>query len=675
MRILSLLLIIILTTNIDCLAQKQDNVWCMGYGGGVDFNTDPPTTFESSIRSIETTASISDKYTGKLLFYSDGGSIWDGSHNVMKNGNGIGQDQSPFSSVQGSVIVPFISDENKYYVFTIPAMGKIAGDLYYSVVDMTLNNGLGAVVPDMKKIKIAEGFTEGIIAMQGCGYVWLVTQLRSESGDFYAYKISAEGISSEPVISPRNYKKRSSSQAGIKASPDYMKIVSIGKYFDDMYGEPFIAIQDFDPATGKVSNGRLIDTSKNTIHYGCEFSPNGKLLYVTYGKNVYQYNISLNTADIAASKTLIGESSSYLLNNLQLRDDGNIYIVRYESPFLDKISNCDAPAPGCTFTEQAVETGGSPTYNLPQKIVYPKQNSFGGTSKIDTTICNAIPVLLKAPSSNVTWQDGSNDSVYTASQAGRYWAISQNKDCQTFTDTFLVGELRVNAKINNDTIICMGDTITLSDAGQPIGTTYLWSTGSTQEAISVSNNGIYTLKIDYRGCTDSDQVNVDHHLPISIELGKDTTICKGLTLTIPQHATTTDADKYTWQNGSTDSKFEVTQPGVYKVSVSGICQTLRDSIIITGRNCSYFFPSAFTPNADGRNDIARLRGDIGALTNFRLSIFNRWGERVFTTTDPTMGWDGKYKDQPAEMGAYFYQVQYKYLGDEELMKGDIILMR
>ena len=45
-------------------AQKQDNVWCMGHNGGVNFNTSPPVGFHSGMYSLEPTASISDKHTG-----------------------------------------------------------------------------------------------------------------------------------------------------------------------------------------------------------------------------------------------------------------------------------------------------------------------------------------------------------------------------------------------------------------------------------------------------------------------------------------------------------------------------------------------------------------------------------------------------------------------------------
>ena len=529
MRILALTIIFLFHSQ--AYAQKQDNVWCMGHNGGIDFNTNPPTKFESEIYSIETVASISDRHTGALLFYTDGGNIWDAGHNIMQNGTGIGQDKAPYSSVQGAVIVPFINDENRYYVFTLPAMNPVAGQLFYSIVDMRLNNGLGGVDSSAKKVKTGEGFNEAMAAMQGCGIIWLVVQKRG-TGDFYAYKISADGIAATPVISSPGYRQRPSSQAGIRASADYRKIASIGKYFDDLHKEPYIALQDFDAATGIISNGIVIDTGVSTMHYGCEFSPNGKFLYVTEGNKVYQYNISLSTAAaVAASKTAVGESSSSLLNNLQLRDDGNIYIAGYESNYLDRLSNCDAAAPGCVFTGKAVEIGGAATYNLPAKIVLPKTPVEGNNTKKDTTTCSGLPVILKSKSYNATWQDGSNSNVFSADGAGVYWVRGYNEDCKLSTDTFVV------------------------------------------------------------------------------------------------------------------------------------------------RDCHLYFPSAFSPNGDGRNDIARILGDVGALTDYSLNIYNRWGQLVFTGTNPHEGWNGMQGASLVDLGVYFYYIQYKYNGKKELMKGDIVLIR
>lgn len=647
----------------------------MGFNGGIDFNTTPPTKFQSSINAIETVASISDRHTGALLFYSDGSKIWDATHNIMQNGTDIGLNEKTQTSAQGCVIVPFINDETKYYVFTRPSIKPFDGHLYYSVVDMTLNNGLGGVMASTKKIKIDTGFNEAMVAMRGCGIVWLVTQ-KKQTGDFYAYEISANGLNTTPVISPLNYSKRPAYESAMKASPDYKKIASTGRIFNQVGGDTYIAVHDFDGMTGRITNGKLGDTLKNVAYYGFEFSPNGKLLYVATERDVYQYNISLPTlADITASKTYISLSTSFFLNGMQLRDDGNIYIVRYESEYLDRISNCDALAPSCVYTDKAVEIGGKATYGLPARIAMPDNAKVVGSTTTDTSICNGIPIKISVDGVNVTWQDGSNDNSFNITQSGIYWVRSLNSDCEIRTDTFVVEDLRVDVTINDDTILCAGDTITLYANAQPSGTSYLWSNGSTNDTIKVSEGGAYRLIVNNSGCSDTDETVMTYIPEISIELGNDTQICKGVTLTLPESVTAAETSNYLWQDGSTETDFTVTEPGKYAVRVANQCQSITDSITVARRNCHLFFPSAFSPNGDGKNDIARMAGDVGSLTDFALNIYNRWGQLIYTGTNPREGWNGMHGASLADLGVYFYYIQYRYQGKYELMKGDITLVR
>lgn len=503
----------------------------MGENGGVDFNTVPPTPFTSAINSIETCASISDKTTGKLLFYTDGATIWDANHNVMQNGENIGQDKPPHTSIQGAVIVPFINNNTKYYVFSIPVLVPYSGQLLYSVVDMTLNNGAGAVVAGSKRIKIADSMSEAMIVMQGCGMVWLVTQ-NSKTANFHAFRITEDGVNPNPVIPPLNYSKRPSSQVGIRASPDYKKIISIGQFFANLDGEPFLAIQDFDATNGRITNGQLIDTNENAVYYGCEFSQNGQRLYISDGAYVYQYNMALGTPDaIAASKTRLTQSTTGILFNRQRRSDGNIYVVRYDSDYLNMISNADALAPGCILTDKAVKIGGKATTNLPQMIVYPKEPQQGSSTTTSYSLCNKTSVEFNTTLGSALWQDGSNNNYYLTQQAGIYWVRGYNDDCKIMTDTFIV------------------------------------------------------------------------------------------------------------------------------------------------ENCKLFFPSAFSPNGDGLNDIARMTGDVTELSGFQLSIYNRWGEQVFVTANPLHGWNGMQGASLSDVGVYFYQIQYTLNNEKQFMKGDLTLIR
>ena len=75
---------------------------------------------------------------------------------------------------------------------------------------------------------------------------------------------------------------------------------------------------------------------------------------------------------------------------------------------------------------------------------------------------------------------------------------------------------------------------------------------------------------------------------------------------------------------------------------------------------TYHLPNAFTPNGDGLNDGYRGNGIFTGLTGFQMNIWNRWGEKVFETTDPTESWNGLYKNsgKPAPKGVYVCVVQF-----------------
>lgn len=93
--------------------------------------------------------------------------------------------------------------------------------------------------------------------------------------------------------------------------------------------------------------------------------------------------------------------------------------------------------------------------------------------------------------------------------------------------------------------------------------------------------------------------------------------------------------------------------------------------------CTPFIPSAFSPNGDGRNDLFRvvLKGDMQLI---RLSVYNRFGQEVFTSNNVSQGWDGSFKGSAAEVGTYFYYVKGTCgAGNERKidMKGDVVLIR
>jgi gliding motility-associated-like protein len=91
-------------------------------------------------------------------------------------------------------------------------------------------------------------------------------------------------------------------------------------------------------------------------------------------------------------------------------------------------------------------------------------------------------------------------------------------------------------------------------------------------------------------------------------------------------------------------------------------------------NQPFFIPSAFSPNGDGKNDCFSL-GHWKLIDEFELSIYNRWGEKVFGSNNVMACWNGIIKGREAEIGVYYYLIKVKNSCGEQVFKGDLSLVR
>jgi gliding motility-associated-like protein len=100
----------------------------------------------------------------------------------------------------------------------------------------------------------------------------------------------------------------------------------------------------------------------------------------------------------------------------------------------------------------------------------------------------------------------------------------------------------------------------------------------------------------------------------------------------------------------------------------------RNEIIPTGGDANV--PSGFTPNGDGNNDIFRPLGASEYVSEFQMTIWNRWGQEVFRSVDPLVGWDGNYKSGMSPTGVYAYVITYRNIyGEAKVVKGNVTLTR
>ncbi len=129
----------------------------------------------------------------------------------------------------------------------------------------------------------------------------------------------------------------------------------------------------------------------------------------------------------------------------------------------------------------------------------------------------------------------------------------------------------------------------------------------------------------------------------------------------------------------------LTTPGSYTFSAEAFsaagCRYISVSLLevedcTRPEDCSVQFPTAFTPNQDGRNDTFRLLSNC-TLRNFQLRIFNRWGQLVFESNDPVAAWNGMFNNQPAPADAYAWIARYRLPNSDLLIakKGEVMILR
>ncbi|MEP7168322.1 MAG: gliding motility-associated C-terminal domain-containing protein, partial [Bacteroidota bacterium] len=184
----------------------------------------------------------------------------------------------------------------------------------------------------------------------------------------------------------------------------------------------------------------------------------------------------------------------------------------------------------------------------------------------------------------------------------------------------------------------------------------------TTSSIYAAQEEKYIVKVDNGGCVVSDAFNLNVLTNPPIDLGNDTVYCA-----FNYDFITLDAGtgvSYLWQPISeTSQKIIVRAPGTYVVTVDFLNGCRKDTSITIKEVCSpkFFVPSSFTPNDDGLNDKLCPMGN--SYETFEFNVFNRWGQRVFSSDNASVCWDGTFKGKKAPIDVYAYSVSFTAINE------------
>ncbi|KAB2809784.1 LamG-like jellyroll fold domain-containing protein [Phaeocystidibacter luteus] len=290
------------------------------------------------------------------------------------------------------------------------------------------------------------------------------------------------------------------------------------------------------------------------------------------------------------------------------------------------------PVTGITYQSEFIVSGSLTVQLLPE----------------DTTVCPGETVPITLPNGlTYTWDDGSTSASRTLGP-GTYIVTASSGGCST-EDTIVITEFTVNALPFTDTTTC--DSVLFI---APAGTTVMWPDGGGGNRYLFP--GTYVVSVTSGTCSFTQVITVGVSSPASISYFPVYNICddEDLTFTIPSDYSTVD-----WSDGETGNTRVITESGTYDFTAYSACGTVTGSFEVFVEACQdlhLWIPTAFSPNGDGTNDYFFIP-NLGGV-DFRWRIINRWGAEIFATSDPDAFWDGTFRGEKVQDGAYVMIINY-----------------
>lgn len=262
-----------------------------------------------------------------------------------------------------------------------------------------------------------------------------------------------------------------------------------------------------------------------------------------------------------------------------------------------------------------------------------------------------------------SWQPyGGSSAVSSGISAGIYSVVVSSSDGCTSTITVSVTEPPpISAFCGSVDENCnyQDGSVFVQTSGGAGGFTYVWNNASTSDSLIQLSAGTYSVTItDQNGCIETCAVVLNSTGTANADAGADVTIEEGQSTLLSGSGGIT----YNWQPSdqvgcnfcaSTIATPSITTTFVLTVTDSAGCVDV-DSVVVTVEiPCDdIFVPNAFSPNGDGQNDVLFVRGTC--IQTFSFKVFNRWGELVFESSDQTIGWDGRWRNEACENAVFTY---------------------
>ncbi len=611
-------------------SQNRTNNWVLHKNGLLDFNSEPPVfSYSANFETFESSSTISDK-NGNLLFYTNGDSILGSNDLILQNGLNltINSGSSVVSTTQGSLIIPFLNSDSLYYEFTNDRPYTLLGHSYltYSIIDKSLNSGIGGVISKQNIISI-DTLSEKMVITKHCNgnYYWLVVIKYDKKIDIYdgamtfnkcvfqSFLIDDTGVRNFPVQSFFDFAPPLLGQ--MKFNIEGTKLAYAA--------EKAVYVFDFDASTGKVSLNKKINVQLEN-GYGLEWSPNSQFIYV-------------NEKQIEVSTGIVFSLQKPNGTQLQLAKNGKIYGFQRSVNEFYSSGNFQF----YEYFDNDWLIIGNHQFRM---FEISNPNGFQTTCSLDTNFIDIVYPFFYSTIS-IALPNLPHFLIFEDSLDFKY-------DGYCLSDTF-------NFQLTNTNGIdsVFWEFPDLNQTSTNLTPSVQFSNSGTSEVIcTIYTNGIPHI---IKKCVTIIGENTDvFDNQIEMCLGE------SFSYTATEYIST----DYLWSTGDTTANLVITEPGTYSLQASNICGVFDDIINVELANCEseIIIPNVITLNSDYTNDVFSVK--VKNMINIQCRIVNRWGETIHLsslTVTPTNQqlwdevplWDGKSNGEKVLEGVYFYLIE------------------
>lgn len=460
-------------------------------------------------------------------------------------------------------------------------------------------------------------------------------------------------------------------------------------------------------ANTTVSEPTAIAASTTTVDAACGSTDGSATVTASGGTTPYSY--LWNNGQTSLTATSLG-AASYTVTITDANgctQTASAIVGNPNAPVVNATPVSPSCSGGNNGSASLTITGGTTPYSYQWSNSSTTQNVSGlsaGTYTVtvsDNAGCNAINSVTVTDPPPVPAQITSNDSIvcsggnasllavggstynWSTGQTGPSITVSNITSVTTIVVTVTdanscVGTANfqispVSVTISNPPTLCPGDSAMLVATG---GNTYVWSTTETNDTIVVSpsSDSTYYVSESTLGCNNVDSVTVSVSPGPAPIVSNDTTIGYGASVQIVAEG----GEYYLWNTGETTPSITVspevnTTYSVIVVDEYGCRDTVLVNITVECRH-AISIPTIFSPNGDGLNETIRVHGY--GIAEISFVIYDRWGEKIFETTDKDQVWDGTRKGRPLNSAVFVYILKVTFCdGIEYDEKGNITLVR